>query len=157
MSDLDLCSTLQQCQKKTVRWPGTWRLAPQRAMSLLPRKPSQILIVQGCAWITWEVEAGTWPAASADRFISAGESLDVPAGARLVMESVDPCQPVDFDWRTMPVELLHRPLHAGPPLSHLAHQWLQAWLALGQASGQLLRGLLRQKPNVRPLPPGSIA
>ena len=35
MSEPDLCASLQECQKsQTVRFAGTWRLAPQRAMSL---------------------------------------------------------------------------------------------------------------------------
>lgn len=151
------CTSLQQCQKKTRFWPGAWRLAPQRAISLLPHEPSQILIVQGCAWITWEVEAGHSPSAGLDRFLRAGDGLDVPAGVRLVMESLDPHQPVDFDWRVMPAGLSHRPLHARPPLTLLVRQWWLAWLSLGQASAQLLRGLARQKPSAQPQPPGSVA
>lgn len=143
MPHQDLCPSLQQCQKKAARWPGTWRLLPKRAISLMPRKPSQILIVQGCAWITWEVPAGHLPAAGADRFLVAGESMDVPAGVCLVMESVNPGQPVDFDWRAMPAELQPRPVNKGLALSVLVRHWWLAWLQLGQASGQLLQGLVR--------------
>lgn len=137
----DPCPSLQQCQKKAVRWPGTWRLQPRRAISLMPSKPSQILIVQGSAWITWEVAVGHSPAPNADRFLAAGENMDVPAGVRLVMESVNPDQSVDFDWRVMPAELHPRPTHHGMALSILVRRWWQACLQLGQASGQLVQGL----------------
>lgn len=144
MPDQDLCQSLQQCQKKTVRWPGVWRLAPKRAISLMPRQPSQILIVQGHAWITWEVTAGHGPGMDTDRFLIAGESMDVPAGVRLVMESLSPDCPVDFDWRAMPVQLQHASPRAATSLPVLMRHWLRAWLQLGQASAMLLQGLVRQ-------------
>ena len=158
MPDQDLCPSLQQCQKKTARWPGTWRLAPQRAISLMPRQASQILIVQGCAWVTWEVGALQAPAADRDVFLMAGQVLDVPAGVRLVMESLDASRSLDFDWRVMPPDLQHRSRHAGPPLSLLARQWLSAWLQLGWTSARLLEGLARQMRTSRAVqPPGSAA
>lgn len=157
MPEQDLCPSLQQCQKRAVRWPGTWRLAPKRAISLMPRKPSQILIVQGCAWITWEVTDGHATALS-DRFLMAGESMDVPAGVRLVMESVQSNQAVDFDWRAMPDGLRHRPAQALPSLSALTRNWVLAWLQLGKVSGQLLRGLVWQGLRGSPKPecPGPV-
>lgn len=143
MPDQDLCPSLQQCQKKAARWPGTWRLAPQRAISLMPRTPSQILVVQGCAWITWPSTAGYPPAPEADRILSAGQSIDVPAGVHLVMESVNPGHAVDFDWRAMPADVQALSQPARPALSLLVHRWGQAWVQLGLASGQLLQGLVR--------------
>ena len=140
MPEQDLCPSLQQCQKKTARWPGTWRVAPRRAISLMPRKPSQILIVQGRAWITWEAAAGFAPARGADQFLAAGESMDVPAGVHLVMESVDPGHVLDFDWRATPAGLQPMPQ---PALSLLVRHWGRAWVQLALASGQLLQGLLQ--------------
>ena len=139
MPDQDLSHSPQQCQKKMTRWPGAWRVASQRAISLMPRQPSQILIVQGRAWITWETGAAARPAPEQDVFLTAGQILDVPAGVRLVMESVDPCEPVDFDWRTMPAELAPRQQASVRVLLRL---WLCAWLQLVQASAHLVRGLL---------------
>ncbi len=143
MPDHDPCPSLQQCQKKAARWPGTWRLAPQRAISLMPRTPSQILVVQGRAWITWESTVGYPPGAGEDRFLCAGESLDVPAGVHLVMESVSPGHAVDFDWRAIPAGLLPLPQDARPALALLLRCWGRAWMQLGLASGQLLQGLIR--------------
>jgi hypothetical protein len=158
MPDQDLCLSLQQCQKKNARWPGTWQLAPKRAISLMPREPSQILIVRGLAWITWDAQSGPLPAADRDLFLDAGQLLDVPAGVHLVMESVDPRQSLDFNWRVIPQGL--RPAKAAPgvPLAVLAFQWWQAWLELGRTSGRLLVGLWRSARVRRGvLPPGSVA
>lgn len=140
MPEQDLCPSLQHCQKQHARWPGAWHLAPRRAISLMPRKASQILIVQGCAWITWEAGTLGMPAAGRDVFLAAGQILDVPAGVRLVMESVDVQQAVDFDWRTMPPELAPR---QAAPVRMLFQRWGYAWLELMQASAHLLCGLGR--------------
>lgn len=141
MSEPDLCTSLQDCQKlKTVRWAGTWHLAPQRAMSLLPRKNSQLLIVQGCAWITWDKPIGHGARADGDHFLEAGQTIDVPAGARLVMEARHAKDALHFDWREMPPGLAqHRIPKAG--VSELARQWVQAWAQVGWATARLVRGL----------------
>lgn len=143
MAEPDLCTSLQDCQKlKTVRWTGTWHLAPQRAMSLLPRKDSQLLIVQGCAWITWDKPIGHGPRSDGDHFLEAGQIIDVPAGARLVMEARHAHEALYFDWREMPPCLSpRRSLGNGQP--ELARQWVQALGQLGWATGRLARGLWR--------------
>jgi hypothetical protein len=147
MSEPALCTSLQDCQKlKTVRWTGTWRLAPRRAMSLLPRQDSQLLIVQGTAWITWEKPIGHWARSDGDHFLEAGQIMDVPAGARLVMEARHSPETLHFDWREMPPELaLHRSTHTTLP--ELLRQWLQAWGQVGWSSGRLVRGLYRPRLN----------
>ena len=143
MAEPDLCTSLQDCQKlKTVRWTGTWHLAPQRAMSLLPRKDSQLLIVQGCAWITWDKPTGHGARSDGDHFLEAGQIIDVPAGARLVMEARHAHEALHFDWREMPPCLVpHRSTANG--LSELARQWVQALGGLAWATGRLVRGLWR--------------
>ena len=145
MPEQDLCPSLQQCQKRHARWPGTWHLAPQRAISLMPRQASQILIVQGCAWITWPSKAGGSPAAAQDVFLAPGQMLDVPAGVHLVMESVDARQALDFDWRALPAGLVLSAPHAAASLPALWTHWAQAWLQLALASGHLLQGLVRHQ------------
>jgi hypothetical protein len=141
MSESELCTSLQNCQKlKTVRWTGTWRLAPQRAMSLLPRKNSQLLIVQGCAWITWNPSVTPWAVGNGDHFLEAGQTIDVPAGARLVMEARHAHEAVQFDWREMPPGLV--PIAVLKiSLSELSWQWWQAWRHLGAVTIRLVRGL----------------
>lgn len=69
--------------------------------------------------------------------------MDVPAGVHLVMESVDPAQVLDFDWRAMPVDLQVLPQPTRFALSMLVRHWGRVWVLLWLASGQLLLGLLR--------------
>jgi Protein of unknown function (DUF2917) len=141
MSEPALRTSLQDCQKlKTVRWTGTWRLAPHRAMSLLPRQDSQLLIVQGTAWITWGKPIGHWARSDGDHFLEVGQMVDVPAGAHLVMEARHRGETVHFDWRERPPSLaLHRLPHASLP--ELFRQWLQAWGQVGSATARLARAL----------------
>ncbi len=147
MSEPALCASLHNCQKsKTVRFVGTWRLAPQRAMSLWPRRSSQILIVQGSAWITWfGTRHGSQPLAGLsgdDHFLQAGQILDVPGGAHLVMESRHPGQSVHFDWRELPAPQAVQGV-GERALAELGLQWLQALRQLGWATAQLVRALGR--------------
>ena len=144
MSEPELCASLQECQKsKTVRFAGTWRLAPARAMSLWPQRPSQILMVQGCAWITWSSPLVHGCLSAGDHFLQPGQILDVPAGAHLVLESRHPQQTLRFDWREWPETLAQRePRQRAMP--ELGRQWWHALGQLGWATGQLLRGLCPQ-------------
>lgn len=141
MSEPELCASLQDCQQlKTARRAGTWRLAPQQAMSLWPRKNSQLLIVQGCAWITWAKPMDHWAITDGDHFLVAGQIIDVPAGARLVMDARYAHEALHFDWREMPPGLLPHPLSRAS-VPELARQWAQAWGQVGWATARLVRGL----------------
>lgn len=55
-----------------------WQLGPGAAASLKARVPSQLAIREGRAWVTW--------GDGCDRIAAAGEVLDVPAGAHVVVE-----------------------------------------------------------------------
>jgi hypothetical protein len=136
MSEPELFASLQDCQKlKTVRWAGTWRLAPQRALSLLPRRDSQLLVVQGGAWITWDHPLALEARRGGDHFLEAGQILDVPAGVRLVMEARQGQADLRFDWREVPQDMTPC-LVPSPTLAELARQWRLAW---GQALGASAR------------------
>ncbi|WP_158270381.1 DUF2917 domain-containing protein [Limnohabitans sp. 2KL-17] len=148
MSEPDPCTSLQDCQKlKTIRWTGAWHLASQRAMSLLPRKDTQLLIVQGCAWITLEKPIGHWARSDGDHFLEAGQIIDVPAGARLVIEARHAHEVLHFDLCEMPHCLSARPSPENS-LSELARQWVQTLGLLAWTTGRLVRGLWR--PFSRP-------
>lgn len=141
MSENNLCGSLQDCQKlKTVRWAGTWHLAPQLAMSLLPRKNSQLLIVQGSAWITTGKPMGHWRQSDGDHFLQAGQIMDVHAGTHLVLQSRHTQEALQFDWREMPPGLVQ---HHNPKasVSVLARQWVQAWAQVGLVTASLARAL----------------
>ena len=141
MSETNVCGSLQNCQKlKTVRWAGTWHLAPQRAMSLLPRKNSQLLIVQGSAWITTGKPVGHCGQSDGDHFLQAGQILDVVAGTHLVLQSRHSHDSLRFDWREMPPGLVlhHKPKASVPDM---ARQWVQAWAQVGLVTVSLARAL----------------
>jgi hypothetical protein len=113
-------------------------------MTLLPRRNSQLLIVQGSAWITWEKPIAHGARSDGDHFLEAGQIMDVPAGAHLVMEARHSEETVHFDWREMPPDLAwHRLHHATLP--ELLRQWRQAWGQVGRASVRLARGLCRPR------------
>lgn len=141
MSETNVCGSLQGCQKlKTVRCAGTWHLAPDRAMSLLPRKNSQLLIVQGSAWITIGKPMGHLRQSDGDHFLQAGQIMDVHAGTHLVLQSRHTQEALKFDWREMPPGLVqhHMPKVSVPELSR---QWVQAWGQVGLATVSLVRAL----------------
>ncbi|MFW2357893.1 DUF2917 domain-containing protein [Hydrogenophaga sp.] len=80
-----------------------WRLDARRAMSLRPQVPSRLHITQGRAWVTLGQAHEGAGNESGDLVLAAGESLVVPAGARLVMEPWQPgAGPVRFDWCAEP-------------------------------------------------------
>ncbi len=80
-----------------------WLLDARRAMSLRPRVRSRLHIIQGRAWVTLGQAhdgAGNEPG---DLVLAAGESLVVPAGARVVMEPwQSDAAPLRFDWCAEP-------------------------------------------------------
>lgn len=80
---------------------GAWRLHPGHAMSLYPKETSVLRIHRGPVWVTLGEPGALSPQASGDRFLMDGESMVVPAGARLVMEPLSQREsdgPVCFDW-----------------------------------------------------------
>lgn len=65
---------------------GCFRLEPGGAITLAPARPGRLRIAQGSAWVTL---GGPYQGPlndQGDLFLQAGETLNVPAGARLVME-----------------------------------------------------------------------
>ncbi len=125
---------------------GTWRLMPNQAMGMRSRRPAQILVVQGQAWITWEEGCTACPGPERDHVLSAGEVLSVPAHARVVLESATSTQVLDFEWRSLPSEAFwHAETGA---LSDLWASWRSAWrqvswLALAIGRQLWLRGMQR--------------
>lgn len=80
---------------------GSWRLHPGHAMGLRPRRDALLRIYCGRVWVT---QGGPYMVVgrdSGDRFLSPGDTLQVPAGAHLVMEPLLDAGdegPVHFDW-----------------------------------------------------------
>jgi hypothetical protein len=120
-----------------------WRLDARRAMSLRPQVPSRLHITQGRAWVTLGQAHQGAGNESGDLVLAAGESLAVPAGARLVMEPWQPgAGPVRFDWCAEP-ETRSRE-QAGRFGREVVAPSRELGVALGQAGlafARLVRGL----------------
>ena len=79
---------------------GDWTLAASRAMAMCPRKPSTLRVTQGQAWVTLTGPHAGHGNERGDVFLQAGQTLHIPAGQRVVLESLgNPgSAPVRFDW-----------------------------------------------------------
>jgi hypothetical protein len=121
-----------------------WRLDARRAMTLRPQVPSRLQITQGRAWVTLGLPHLGAGNESGDVMLVAGESLLVPAGARLVMEPWQPASagPVRFDWCTEPqAQAVARPDPFGREVVAPSRELAQALGQAGWALARLVRGL----------------
>lgn len=99
-------TTLRAWPGQTDRVPGYWRLVQGRAMSLSAGQDARLLAVSGGLWVTLNLPQVGPGNASGDYFLSAGETLTVPAGSHVVMESWAQAGSGDaqFDWATVPAQ-----------------------------------------------------
>lgn len=121
-----------------------WRLDARRAMTLRPHVPSRLQITQGRAWVTLGTPHQGAGNESGDLMLTAGESLSVPAGARLVMEPWQPASagPVRFDWFAEPeTRTVEQPGRFGREVVTPMHELAVALGQAGWAFARLLRGL----------------
>jgi Protein of unknown function (DUF2917) len=70
---------------------GAFVLAPAQALALRPKQSSTIRITCGSAWVT--INDGC------DYFLTSEQTLRVPAGSRVVMESLRKDGVLKFDWQ----------------------------------------------------------
>lgn len=70
---------------------GAFVLAPAHALSLHPKESSSLRITCGSAWITMDD--------GCDYFLAAEQSMHMPKGSRVVMESARRGGTVKFDWQ----------------------------------------------------------
>ncbi|WP_372662918.1 DUF2917 domain-containing protein, partial [Hydrogenophaga sp.] len=124
-------------------WPevGSWKLAAGAALSLHPRRAGCLRLAAGRVWVTLGGPYAGHGNERGDLFLQAGESVAVPAGARLVVESVQaPAMgPARFDWSEhaeAKVGVGARPSRFQSQVVCPARDLVQA---LAQAGGALLR------------------
>ncbi len=122
---------------------GSWRLHPGHAMALRPRRASLLRIYCGRVWVTQGGPYTVVGRESGDHFLSPGDTLQVPAGARLVMEPLAEAgdeRPVHFDWtEVVPQRRSERfAQDVLAPASELRAAVVQSGVALGR----LVRGLI---------------
>ena len=119
---------------------GYWKLSAGRALTLQPREWGRLCVAQGRIWLTvddpWRERVGLW----GDHMVSAGESVVLPPGATVVVESWERAGglPVHFNWVPQPSPAHTRwQREVRRPLHDLARSLHAASLALGRLLGGL--------------------
>jgi hypothetical protein len=120
--------------------PGTWKLAPGRAISLRPREAGQLRIAHGLVWATFDGPHYGPLNDPGDHIVGAGEQLRVEAGQRLVIEAWNAALPTYFSWDPVAEVAVERSRRMAPVGQSLAD--LREALALGAgATGRLVAAL----------------
>ena len=91
---------------------GNWLLEAGRAITVSSHKGAQLRMARGQVWATLgAIHTKPWQATPLqpcamldDYFLSAGDTLNVPGGAKVVIESMQKMQsaPVAFEWLPVP-------------------------------------------------------
>ena len=119
---------------------GLWAMEPQEVLTLCPRAPALVRVTQGRIWATLNGPHSGPANAWGDVFLVPGQALHVPAGQRLVLESLAgrgeaaAC----FDW--VPASTMSPwQQSVGEPLADLR----QSLGGATRAAGHLVQGLGR--------------
>lgn len=91
MSQIASISVAQSAAACLHARAGAFVLAPAQALALRPTTASRIRITCGSAWVT--INDGC------DYFLAADQEMSVPAGSRVVMESMLRSGQLMFDWQ----------------------------------------------------------
>lgn len=131
---------------------GAFRLDARRALALQPATAGELRIVSGRVWAT--LDGGSPPSREADHVLRAGDRLQVPAGARLVVEDwpVTVGCATHFDWDPLPIRAAlpatrwhfddaQALVAARPSVAQAIADWGRAWHDLAQASLGLARAV----------------
>lgn len=110
-----------------------------RAISLRPAEDSRLQILAGRAWVTLNLPHK--PDGLGDHHVGAGETLQVPAGAHLVMEPLHGGDALRFDWSVVP-QVQVRPQRFARDVVAPSREFAAAMAQATLAFGRLLRGLL---------------
>jgi hypothetical protein len=84
MATPQVTSLTPRCAEPAL--PGTWKLAPGRAITLEPRDAGVLKVAHGRLWVTFEGPHHGRLNESGDHILAAGEQLALQAGQRLVLE-----------------------------------------------------------------------
>jgi hypothetical protein len=130
---------MQQSQAAPVL-PGSWKLAPGRAMTFQPREAGILRVSHGQLWITFDGPQHGPRDDLGDHFFGAGEQIRLRGGQRLVAEAWNGRKPAYFSWDPLPVR------SAAPRLAALAQPLRDlrlAWALGAGAARRLVAGLAR--------------
>jgi hypothetical protein len=90
-----------RCAEPTL--PGTWKLAPGRAITLEPRHAGVLKVAHGRLWVTFEGPHTGRLNESGDQVMGAGHNVRVAPGQRMVVEAWNEGCPTYFSWDPLPV------------------------------------------------------
>src|SRR6478609_1398259 len=94
--------TLNQSHQSAAAPAGAWKLAKGKAMTLQPREPGLLRVARGGLWATADGPHRGALNNLGDRFLQAGEQLQLRRGQRLVIEPWDRLGPAYFTWDPLP-------------------------------------------------------
>ncbi|GAC1527993.1 MAG: hypothetical protein NVS2B4_05710 [Ramlibacter sp.] len=120
--------TLRESQQSMSRPSGTWRLEAGRAMTLHPVQAGELRVARGRLWATLDGPHCGPALGLGDLVVEPGNRLHLRAGQRLVIESANSREAVDFAWAL-----------AAAPHWVPAQRWqpvLQSWQDLRSALAQ---------------------
>ena len=91
MSQIASMASFQSKAACQLARAGAYLLAPSQALALHPKEASRLRVTCGNAWVT--INDGL------DYFLTAEQEMTMPAGSRVVMESMHRGGQVKFDWQ----------------------------------------------------------
>ena len=144
--------TPTQSHQSAVSLAGAWKLGGGRALTLQPREAGVLRVAHGGLWATSDGPHSGPLNDQGDRFLQAGEQLQLRPGQRVVIEAFTRQAPAYFCWDPLPqpVAARARPADLVQPVEDLR-------LALGlgaRAAGRLLAALAglawprRERPSL---------
>lgn len=136
--------------------PGTWKLAPGRAITLQPAEDGTMRVAHGRIWATYDAPHRGAADDFGDYVVGAGERLWVRSGQRLVIQSWDRGASSYFTWDPQTVtQPVREPLSFAPLVQPLADLRAAAVMGL-RAVGGLAAGMARlARDAVFPRPRGN--
>jgi hypothetical protein len=85
-----------RCAEPTL--PGTWKLAPGRAITMEPRDTGIFKVAHGQLWATFDGPHEGRLDETGDFFLAAGQTIRLRPGQRLVVEAWNDGCPAYFSW-----------------------------------------------------------
>jgi hypothetical protein len=134
--------TLTQMQQSSLATalPGTWKLAPGRAITLEPREAGTLKVAHGQIWATYDGPHAGPRNDLGDHIVGVGGQLRLRAGQRMVVEAWNDRAPAYFSWDPLPVQVRAATPRLAAVLQPLADLRLALVFGAG-AAGRLVAGL----------------
>lgn len=131
--------TVTQSHQSAYALAGAWKLANGRAMTLQPREAGVLRVARGGLWATGDGPHGGPLNDQGDRFLQAGEKLQLQRGQRMVIEAGHRLGPAYFSWDPLPRRVVRRARAAD--LAQPIEDLRLAVLLGARAAGRLLAAL----------------